>query len=412
MKLKQKITQKATLNQTLRSWLPILQASIDDLKETLEPFVAGNPFVLVEQKPKSSQKVFFGEFYSKNLSPELERFSTYKESLYEKLYSQITAPLFPTKKSVDIANLIINYINNEGYFEWDDEILLHYDKAEVEKIRARFAYLEPCGVGAVDCKESFLFQLDDIKCEEIIYQLAKKIILNLEKIDSFIKEPHYDEAIKIIKKFKNPPAIEYLEDDILATPDIIVYINNGAIEISINDEYYPQITIDTQNLDDKHEFINAKIKEAKDLIDALEMRKSTLYKIGLMIVEYQYDYFFGGSIKPMKLKDIANDLDRNPSTISRAIQNKFLSSPRGLIAIKKFFTAAASDDVSNAAIKEFIKNTIKAENRTKPLSDEALLHITQEKFGIKLVRRTITKYRKSLNIASSGERKRIYMVNA
>ena len=131
-----------------------------------------------------------------------------------------------------------------------------------------------------------------------------------------------------------------------------------------------------------------------------------------MIIEYQYDYFFGGDIKPMKLKDIADDLGRNPSTISRAIQNKFISSQRGVVPLKSFFAAAASEEISNAALKEFLKNLIKNENRQKPLSDESILNSIEKEFDIKLVRRTITKYRKMLGIASSNERKKIYAINA
>ena len=196
----------------------------------------------------------------------------------------------------------------------------------------------------------------------------------------------------------------------LVVPDIFVYDSDNGIEVAINDEFYPHIHIDTEGVDEKSEFVSSKIKEAKDLIDALEMRKSTLHKIGLMIIEYQYDYFFGGDIKPMKLKDIAEDLGRNPSTISRAIQNKYLSSKRGIVPLKNFFAAAAAQEVSNAAIKEFLLNLIKSENRLKPLSDEAILGMIESEFKIKLVRRTITKYRKMLNIASSSERKKLYAI--
>ena len=143
------------------------------------------------------------------------------------------------------------------------------------------------------------------------------------------------------------------------------------------------------------------------------MRKATLKKIGLMIVEYQYDYFSGGDIKPMKLKNIAEDLGYNPSTISRAIANKYLECPRGTIALKSFFTASLGADgdgeeVSNAAIKDFISHVIKNENAQKPLSDLKILELAQKEFSVSMVRRTITKYRKALNIGSSSERKRIY----
>ena len=410
MKLSQKLTAKTKLNQTLRSWLPILQVASDELKETLEPFIEKNPFVQLEPNPKSRSLNFYSDIYKTSISDTIESSIIYKEILYEKLSSQIDDKLFPSKRSKDIANLIIECINCEGYFEWDDGIFIGFSKDEVERIRARFAYLEPVGVGAIDYKESFIFQLDELCDNDEIYELCVEIIQNFENISKFTKCKNYDTAMALIRKFKNPPAIEYMDDEMLVIPDIFVYDSDDGIEIAINDEFYPNIHIDTEGIDEKSEFVAGKIKEARDLIDALEMRKSTLHKIGLMIIEYQYDYFFGGDIKPMKLKDIAEDLGRNPSTISRAIQNKYLSSKRGIVPLKNFFAAAASQEVSNAAIKEFLLNLIKNENRIKPLSDEAILAMIESEFKIKLVRRTITKYRKALNIASSSERKKLYAI--
>ena len=215
----------------------------------------------------------------------------------------------------------------------------------------------------------------------------------------------------IIKKFKNPPAIEYLEEASQKVPDIFVLSTSSGISVQINDEYYPEISIDTEGLDEKEAFVSSRIKEASELIDALEMRKATLYKIGLMIVEYQYDYFLGGDIKPMKLKDLADELGRNPSTISRAIANKYLSSPRGTVALKNFFATGFDEETSNAAIKEFLLELIKNEDHKKPLSDLKIQELIQAKFNIQIVRRTITKYRKILNIGSSSQRKKIYHIN-
>lgn len=144
------------------------------------------------------------------------------------------------------------------------------------------------------------------------------------------------------------------------------------------------------------------------MIDALNMRKSTIKKIGLMLLEYQYDFFIGGDIKPLKLKDIALELGHNPSTISRAISNKYLECNRGIYPLKNFFSAAITDDTSNTSIKDFILECIKCENKKSPLSDVKILELVEYKYKIKMVRRTITKYRKQLNIASSGERKRLY----
>ena len=414
LRQKQTLAPKIKLNQTLRSWLPILQSGLDELKETLEPFIKDNPFATIEHKnlEKSEKKRNFFEQASKNsVSESIEALSIYKESLYEKLISQINPPLFPTQKSQDIAYKIIECIDSEGYFSYDDEIFAGLCESEVERVRARFAYLEPCGVGAKDIKESFLFQLSEAEASEEIVECARKIILNFENIEKLRKLKFYDDVLKIIKKFKNPPAIEYLEEASQKVPDIFVLSTSSGISVQINDDYYPEISIDTEGLDEKEAFVSSRIKEANELIDALEMRKSTLYKIGLMIVEYQYDYFLGGDIKPMKLKDLADELGRNPSTISRAIANKYLSCQRGTVALKNFFATGFDEETSNAAIKEFLLELIKNEDHKKPLSDLKIQELIQAKFNIQIVRRTITKYRKILNIGSSSQRKKIYQIN-
>ena len=247
-------------------------------------------------------------------------------------------------------------------------------------------------------------------CDEYeAYSLARTLISHFEELGEYTDETHYDEAMGLIKRLKNPPAMEFMAEAAPITPDLVVSIKGGEISITLSDDFYPEICIDTDGLDEKMDFVAAYIKEAKDLIDALSLRKATLYKIGLMIIEYQYDYFFGGAIKPMKLKDIAADLGRSASTISRAIANKYLQSPRGTEPLKSFFASEVGDEeVSNAALKDFVRELVKGENHAKPLSDEAILLAIKEKFGIELVRRTITKYRKALNIAGSSERKKLY----
>ncbi|AQW81206.1 RNA polymerase sigma54 factor [Campylobacter pinnipediorum subsp. pinnipediorum] len=411
LRQKTSITTKNKLNHTLRSWLGILQSGLDELKETLEPFAEKNPFITIEQNPKPPKKDFFKQIYSNSATDNIEALTINKDSLYDVLSSQINPPLFPTKKSQNIAYKIIQCINSEGYFEYDKDIFNVESIDDIEKIRGRFAYLEPIGVGARDLKESFMFQLEAINTDDEIYKIAKNIILNFDNLQSLTKTKNYEKAISIIKKFKNPPAIEYIQDDISIFADIFIDTSDNNINVSLNSDQYPNIVLDVDGLNEKDDFVASKIKEAKELIDALELRKSTLYKIGLMIVEYQYDFFFGGDIKPMKLKDIADDLDRNPSTISRAISNKYLQCSRGLIPLKNFFATALDDDVSNATIKSYVLNLVKNENKSKPLSDLKILELIQDEFKVKMVRRTITKYRKALNIASSSERKRIYAIN-
>ncbi len=421
MKLRTRVEQstKQKLSSTLRSWLPILQSDLESLQEVLEPFAKENPFIEIKVgnekvEKRFEKKSFFQQVAKDSVSSVIEALTIDKKSLYDTLYEQINPPLFPTVKSQNIAYEIIENLDNEGYFSQDafERISqkLHCDFTDIDKIRKRFSYLTPTGVAALDFKESFLFQLDEFDMDDKLYEFLVKLIKDFESVESYASSVLFSDALKIIKKFKNPPAIEYLEDNKQIIPDIFIFKTGENIEVKLNDAYYPDIILDTDGLDDRQEFVSKKIKDAKDLIDALEMRKATLYKIGLLIVEYQYEFFFGRAIAPMKLKDLAEELDRNPSTISRAISGKYISCNRGVIPLKSFFATALDTDISNSAIKEYMQELVKYEDRKKPFSDLKLLVAIEEKFGIKLVRRTITKYRQQLNIAGSSERKKLYML--
>ncbi|MDF1884536.1 RNA polymerase factor sigma-54, partial [Sulfurimonas sp. SAG-AH-194-C21] len=273
-----------------------------------------------------------------------------------------------------------------------------------------FAHIEPLGIGAKDLAECFVFQLDSAEISDNAYTLALEIINNMSEIHSYSKHKDFAEVMHVLGTFKNPPNIEYQEESAQIVPDLMIYFNEDEnIEVKLNDAYYPIIKIDT-NYAVEHDFISQKIKEAKSLVDALDMRKATLYKVGLMIVEYQYEFFTGGRIMPLTLKTLADEFGHNPSTISRAIANKYIACDRGTLAMKEFFTTAIDEDVSNAAIKEYLIGLVKEESRLKPLSDMKLLAHIEEKFKVKMVRRTIAKYRKQLNIAGSSERKKLYQL--
>ncbi|BEG57942.1 hypothetical protein NHP21005_16300 [Helicobacter sp. NHP21005] len=188
----------------------------------------------------------------------------------------------------------------------------------------------------------------------------------------------------------------------------MVFEEDGDISVQLNEGYYPKVVLEQDKIVADNGYLKEKLREARDLVDALQMRHQTIQKIGLMLVEYQYDFFKGGAIKPMRLVDLAEEFGYAASTISRAISNKYLACNRGVFAIKSFFTTALEGDVSNAAIKEFLLELISKEDKQHPMSDLKILELVEKQFGLKMVRRTITKYRKLLNIASSTERKKLY----
>jgi len=419
LRTSQSVESKNKLSSTLRNWLPILHSSLGDLEEAMSPFVEGNPLIEVKSgyeenfEKRLPKKILYGQGAKNSQTEQIEALTIAHRSLYDILDEQIDTTLFPTPISQEIAQCVVENLDEDGFFEGDIDVLsekLGVSEEEFDRVRKRFSYLDPIGIAAVDVTECFLFQLDDASISDEGYSLALQIINNLETIHAFTKEKHFEEALRVIQSFRNPPAIEYFEDSNQIICDLMIYSNDeGGIEVKINDAYYPAININT-DYGVEHEYVTAKIKEAKSLVDALDMRRATLYKVGLMIVEYQYEFFTGGAIKPLTLKTLADEFGHNPSTISRAIANKYIACERGVFAMKEFFTTAIDEDVSNAAIKEFLSTIVKEEPHNKPLSDMKLLDMIQERFKVKMVRRTIAKYRKQLNIAGSSERKKLYVL--
>ena len=405
MKLKNKTSNK--LSAKLMHFLPILKASVDELIEIAKEAEKENPFLEVKNK-----KIITVSNLKNAITDEIEALSISKKTLYEDLIDQIeNSNLFPTEMSKKIAYEILNDISIEGFFEGNEEEIAKRLKVKVEKVksvRERFIYLNPAGIGAKDTKECMLFQLYNLDISKEVFNLAKSMIDNLENIHKYDDSKYFKEAVKVIKNLKVTPAFEYIRNDEII-PEISVLNINGELQIKLNDEYYPEINIKECDLSD--EFCKRKIKEAKSLVDGLELRKATLKKIALMIVELQYEFFTGGVIKPMKIKDLADELEYAPSTISRAISNKYLLCNRGIIPLKSFFSTALDEDISANQIKEEIKDIIKNEDKNKPLSDDKITEIINKKYTLNLVRRTISKYRDALGIPTSRERKKLYKVS-
>jgi RNA polymerase sigma-54 factor len=418
LRVKTNVELKNKLSNTLRNWLPILQSSLSDLGEAMAPFVESNPLIDIKSGYEESfesripKKIQYG-YVQNSHSEAIEALTVQQKSLYDILEEQIESSLFPTPLSQLVARHVIENLDEGGYYEGDSEsfcVQKGINLDQFEKIRLRFIHVEPVGIGARTLSESFLFQLESTSISDEGYALAREMIVHMDELGRYRKEKVFDEVMKVIGSFKNPPAIDYLEDSQQVVPDLMIFTDpEEGIEVRLNDNYYPSIMIDNGYGVD-HPFVREKLKEAKSLVDALEMRKATLYKVGLMIVEYQYDFFTGGAIKPLTLKTLADEFGHNPSTISRAIANKYIACDRGIYPMKDFFTTAIDEEVSNAAIKDYVAELVKNESHKKPLSDMKLLEMVQEKFKITMVRRTIAKYRKQLNIAGSSERKQLYLL--
>ena len=393
--------QKQSLQLSLRLWLPLLQAPLQDLETIFKEHSYDNPFLEYQSSFESSYSS--GGF--------IEEMNLHKESLHDVVLNQLEAPLFPTPSSQKVAKEILLYIDSEGYFEGDiEKIAIKCNKTIefVEGIRQRFCYLEPSGIGAKDLVESFEFQLSELAVDEELSKFVQKVIHNLKNIDKFHKHHRFDEATEIIKRFKSPPAVDYQEENTYIVPDFFVEVGDD-ISVKMNHSYYPDIVI-KDPFKSKNDELKDKLKEARDLVNLLELRKSTLYKLVLLIVEKQMGFFVGSELKPMTMAQIASDIGFEESTISRAVSNKYIKCDRGIFSLKSFFTNAVSKNLSSSEIKNYVQNLIENENHEQPLTDQDLVDMVMQRYNMKMVRRTITKYRKLLDIPSSKERKKIYKV--
>jgi len=420
MKQNLNFKQKQLPRLSMQTWLPLLQCSLSDLDKHIQIITNENPCLETksgfEISEGSSERSHHAYLESQNRvsnasSDEIEWMSVSSQSLYEKLDFQISAPLFPTPISQKIARQIILYISDEGYFEGNIEEIakqLGINAHKVEQIRQRFAHLEPAGVGAVDYKESFLFQLNDYVMDDELSILMSTLIINFEQIEKFLKHPRLHDAKNILKHLKNPPAVAYLEEEQQVLPDMFIEFKNDEFTIKINHEFYPDLTVN--QIDKYDNFAKQKFKEARELVKLLDLRKATLYNVGLVLIEKQYTFFMGGELKPLRLQDVADELGFNESTISRAISDKYLECEHGVFSFKHFFSNAIGN-VSTSEIKSFMQRLVQSEDKNKPFSDKYLHEKIEERFGVQMVRRSIAKYRQELDIPSFKERTFLYKLS-
>lgn len=411
--------QKQLPRLSMQTWLPLLQCSLSDLDKHIQNIANENPclevnsgFEVSEGSSDRSHQAYleYQNHVSNASSDEIEWMSISTQSLYEKLDEQITAPLFPTPISQKIAHQIIFYINDEGYFEGDIEEVAKQcgvDAYQAESVRQRFAYLLPYGVGAMDYKESFLFQLNEFELDEELSILLSAIIVQFESFEKFLKHPRMHDAKEVLKRLKNPPALKYMPSEPPILPDLSVQFVKDELTIQMNNSFYPDLKV-TQ-IDKYENFAKQKFKEARELVKLLDLRKSTLYNITLVLIEKQYSFFMGGELQPLKLQDVAEILGFNESTISRAISDKYIETEHGILAFKDFFSNAIGD-VSTSEIKHFIERLVETEDKNKPYSDKILHEKIEERFHIQMVRRSIAKYRQELDIPAYKERRFLYQI--
>lgn len=337
-----------------------------------------------------------------------------------------------------IATSIVDAVDETGYLTVPLEDILEsigdeeIDIDEVEAVLKRIQRFDPVGVAAKDLRDCLLIQLSQFDKTTPWLEEARLIIsdhLDLLANHDFrtlmrvtrLKEDVLKEAVNLIQSLDPRPgqSIQTGEPEYVI-PDVLVRKHNGHWTVELNSDSIPRLQINQHYAsmcnnarnDGGSQFIRSNLQDAKWLIKSLESRNDTLLRVSRCIVEQQQAFFEQGEeyMKPMVLADIAQAVEMHESTISRVTTQKYLHSPRGIFELKYFFSSHVNTEgggeASSTAIRALVKKLIAAENPAKPLSDSKLTSLLSEQ-GIMVARRTVAKYRESLSIPPSNQRKQL-----
>jgi RNA polymerase sigma-54 factor len=395
-----------------------------------------------QQSPSASGRSGFEDL------PPIEQNLTKPGSLQDHLLWQLQMSDFADSER-RFAELVIGNLDEKGYLDLvgierpdgtrtpdltiEDlaaEAELHPDDAPLvlEMIQA----FDPIGVGARDLRECLLIQArvagyedGDSELEIIKNHLQHLEKHNYQAISREMKIPIEDvyEAAKTIQEFESRPARNFTDTDdrtIGITPDVYVIKDAGEFVVLDNDRGVQRLFINealTKRLmkdPTAKEFIGEKLRNAQWLIRAIEQRRKTIIRVAECIVEKQRDFFEKGvaHLKPMILRDVAEAVGMHESTISRVTTNKYMHTPQGLFELKYFFNSSirrvGEEDIASESVKQAIKKLIEEEDKSNPVSDQAIVEMLEKNEGIKIARRTVAKYREMLGILASSKRKRLF----
>jgi len=373
--------------------------------------------------------------YDKRDVPSFENFTSEKTNLHSHLMWQLNlSDLNDARKEIGIN--IIGNLNDDGYLKisvGELSIITGHAREEVAEILSLIQKFDPVGIAARDTRECLLIQAE---FHDLSGTLVERIIIDhMDKLENkkydliarSLSIPLQDvlSAISIISNFEPKPGRKYHDDDdtIYISPDIYVFKIGDDYEIALNEDGLPKLRINSYYRemlscknsfkDDTKEYIQDKLKSAVWLIKSIHQRQRTIYRVTESIIRFQRNFFDNGiaSLKPLVLRDVANDIQMHESTISRVTTNKYVHTPQGIFELKYFFNSAINsfdgESVASESVKEHIKKIIKSEKKDKPYSDQDIAYILKMS-NINVARRTVAKYRETLRILPSRKRKNIY----
>lgn len=373
---------------------------------------------------------------SSNTNVEISQYTSQPESLFDHLIWQVQMTNLSEKDQL-IARSILRSLDEDGYLTtslddicamFDEQLMVEQD--EVQAVLSLIRTLDPLGVGATNLQDRLLILLEQTPDNSESLSIAKTIIndhldllatRNLSKLKKAlsISDQQLSKSLNLITKLNPRVAARFQEDkQNHITPDLIVKKVNDQWQAQINPDNQARLRVNQtysdllkNDLAEKdNDYIQENLAQAKIFIKGLMSRYDTLLLVGQAILERQQQFFELGEehMQPMVLHDIATQLDMHESTISRATAGKYLLSTRGVFELKYFFSSALSStegaDSSSTAIRSLIKKMVEAESKKKPLSDNKIAQELEQQGHI-VARRTVAKYRESMHIAPSSQRK-------
>ncbi len=429
------LKQKPILSLSYRIHLQLLVKPKVEFQTAIKQELEENPFleevITIDTDYSLEPNIKdFSQYYDEEEEEKLRSNRlVYKPTLMDMLESQINLEFDGIDK--DIAIEIIGNLDNKGLFTASEEEIAKKFNVSVEKvesIRKKIRYLEPVGIASKSLEEALLVQYEDRYGKNpVVEKLLTQYLEDLaKKGEEFVAKElgiSVDELKDVISNLGtlNPyPTINYSSDiQQYIEPDVYIYDRGDHFEIVVNETGIPEVKLTNRykrlisNKDlspEAKEFLKDKMEKARGIIEAIQQRKENLLKITQAIVEKQGEFLRKGReyLKPLTLKDIAEKVGLHESTISRTVNSKYALTPQGVLPLKAFFSSklqTSNGDISTEKVKYMIQELIEKEDKKKPLSDQAIVNILKDK-GIKIARRTVTKYREELGIPDSRTRRK------
>lgn len=360
------------------------------------------------------------------------------ESLVDHLMSQLRLLSLSERREM-IGALIIGNLNEVGYLQGTSVADIAADadvtEAEASEVLKLIQGFDPLGVGARDIRECLSIQAHRLMPHDTtVHAIIQHHLKDLERksISTIARalDVSQDEVIRaarLIAAMEPKPGRPFAQDfDRYITPDIYIKKVDGEYVVSLNDDGLPRLRISGYyrtmlagkkqrgERDEVRDYIQEKLRGATWLIRSIEQRNATIVLVTESIIKYQREFFDKGIefLRPLTLKEVADDIERHESTVSRATTNKYVHTPRGVFELKFFFNAAITktdgEDLASAAIKAKIRDIIADENPQKPISDARIAQKLADEENIDIARRTVAKYREMMGILSSSKRKQVF----